>query len=361
MLQLIYTLTGDNAPPPILDNQIRSFLGKLTDSLDNIIWVGRLRGRPGATELFEAYGALSIEARATLLLSPEGYKAINALAYSASEEHFAAANHLCRRFHTETADPHDTYIHNLCGALNVDLGSAFCQRRDLTSPVFFGEFQPHSDEETINVLDKLSAAYTEINEVSPTLAKLIRNNTRTVLVRKNGDLTPASEQVDTELGGIRLRNVHRDEYTHGQLMDDLIHESVHNYLATFEYIQYPFLIHGGRNNPNTRPVSPWSMRPIRALPFVHAAFVYFAILHFALRRLQRDPTDPDIRTDAICRRNRYASGFLMPGSLSAKVREAADADPRALQMLDWMQRIVASRFKPDSIVAPNTNVGSVSC
>ncbi|QQP98414.1 hypothetical protein [Lysobacter enzymogenes] len=346
MLQLIYTLTGDDAHPPILDGQIKAFLGKLADRLENAIWLGRLRGRAGAVELYRRYCALDAQARASTLLSPQGYSAVNALSHSTSDENFEAATALFSQAAGATDSVEDAWIHQAAGTLNVDLGSGFCRRTDPTSPVFFGEFDPHSDAESALVLAKLSSAYLGIERASPTFAKLIRNNTRLVLVRKNAGLVPASEQVDTELGGIRLRNVHQDDYTHGQLMDDLIHESVHNYLATFEYIHYPFLIHGGSNDANARPVSPWSMRPIRALPFVHAAFVYFAILNFAQRRLRQGIDDPDERAEAVRCRNRYASGFLVPGSLSDKVREAADVDPRALQMLDWMQRLVASQFEP---------------
>lgn len=361
MLQLIYTLTGDDAHPPILDGHLNAFLCKLTGVLEDAVWLGQLRGRSGAIGLFEAYGALTLEAKAAVLLLPEGFSAINALSHSASEENFASLIRLCASLqgdgaqHVLSSSSSDEDIFVVGDTLSLDLGSDFCRRCDPNSPIFFGEFQPHTAQEADTVKRKLAEALAEIGAVSPTFAKLIRNNTRTTFVRKHAGLVPASEQVDTEVGGIRLRNVHLDEYTHEQLMDDLIHESVHNYLATFEFIHYPFLVHGGSNEPNARPVSPWSMRPIRALPFVHAAFVYFAILNFSRRRLRNGLASETSREDAVRRRNRYASGFLMPGSLSAKISEAADVDPRALQMLDWMQRIVTDMFKAsetDTAIAP---------
>ena len=350
MLQLIYTLTGDDNYPPVLDSQLTDYLRKLTNALEDAVWQGQLRGRRGALGLFRAYEALSADLRGSILLSPEGYEALNNLSHSASEENFDAMRRICEGALNEDThsaggsaeDAAEGFV--IDDALTVDIGSPFCKRQDLTSPVFFGAFEPFSGEETAILHRKLSAAFSEISTLSRTFARLITSYTRKVFVRKNGTLLPASEQVDTELGGIRLRNVHLDHYSHEQLMDDLIHESVHNFLATFEFVNFPFLVHGGRYDPHTRPVSPWSMRPIRVLPFLHAAFVYFALLHFALRRLESGTLSGERRTEALTRRNRYASGFLMPGSLSSKVGGACDADVRVLQVLDYMQENVMEMF-----------------
>src|SRR5437016_3079652 len=86
MLQLIYCLTGDNAYPPILDGQIQSYLNKIKQLLENAIWTGKILGRLGIAPLFQAYNALLPEAQAALLLSPDGFEAVWALAHAVTEE-----------------------------------------------------------------------------------------------------------------------------------------------------------------------------------------------------------------------------------------------------------------------------------
>jgi hypothetical protein len=77
------------------------------------------------------------------------------------------------------------------------------------------------------------------------------------------------------------------------------------------------------------------------LPFVHAAFVYFALLHYAHERLRGDLA-PSERRRFQAARNRYTSGFLMPGRLSGHLDGLADVDIRALSALDTMQDIVVA-------------------
>jgi hypothetical protein len=86
------------------------------------------------------------------------------------------------------------------------------------------------------------------------------------------------------------------------------------------------------------------MRPIQVLPFIHAVFVYFAMLNYAQRRLQGGIDDVEERQRFIARRNRYASGFLMPGRLSEAVSSMTPMDPNAERAIDWMQNAVKSGF-----------------
>lgn len=363
MLQLVYSLTGDDAYPPIVDGQIESYLQKLKHLLENAIWTGKIFTKRGIDQLFSAYNALAPEQQVSLFLSPEGYEAVNSLAHSVTEESAASMARLCQELSARDSSQGEMETDRLAtsfivnGFFQVDIRSPFCQRRDPTSPVFFGEFQPFTEEEIGVLKNKMAAALSEIQTIAPTFLRIIQNYTRTGFIRKNGTLLPASEQVDTELGGIRLRNVHLVAYTHEQLMDDLIHESVHNFLATFELLNYPFVAFGGRNHPHARPVSPWSMRPIRVLPFLHAAFVYFALLHFSMLRLQRGELNDKQKAEALRHRNHCASGFLMPGRLSLKVKDSADVDVRVLQMLDWMQETVIDLFTGSDLAALENKEG----
>jgi hypothetical protein len=363
MLQIVYCLTGNDKFPPILDRQMDEFVYKLRDEVEDLIWEGRLRGYPSADLLFQSYEKLSDAERAKLFLSSEGYEAIRMAVGSrtpgalevlaAAIEHtnaLAAAAPLPTgdEAGSEEAPPERVLIGE---TIVVDLGSAWVRRHEPTSPVFFSPYEQPTAEETRKIVDKLSAALAEIDASAPTFGRMIRNYTRTILVRKIGDLLPASEQVDTELGAIRLRNVHSDMYTHDQLVDDLIHESTHNFLGTFEYLQFPFIPFGELAGRDVRPVSPWSMRPIQVLPFLHAVFVYFAMLHYASRRLAADGLPAEEVKRLQQRRNRYSSGFLMPGRLSAYVASLAKVDPRVLGAIQNMESVVASMIDAEQRVA----------
>lgn len=361
MRQIVYALTANDRPPPLVDRQIERFLDRMRDDVEDAIWDAHFRQLPIAAALYRAFEGLDDAARMRLFLSPEGFEAVWFSLRDGSEARLDALLALIdgRAEAPEASSPAETPIADaspmlirLGGTITVDLGSEQGRRVDPTSPVFLMPWEPYAPDEAETVRAKLVRAFGEIEQAAPGFAHLIRNYTRVVYVRKAGDLAPSSEQVDTELGAIRLRNVHLDAYDHGQLVDDLIHESVHNFLGTYEYLEAPFIPLGSRPAPELRPVSPWSMRPIQLLPFLHAVFVYFALLSYARRRLTAGGIDAAERARLLARRNRYASGFLMPGRLSEMARSLAPIDPRVAQAIDWMQANVRATCGPDLGAAP---------
>jgi hypothetical protein len=368
MLQIVYCLTGDDKFPPILDRQMDRFVHRLRDDIEDLIWEGQLRGYASAKLLFERYQALSDSSRARLFLSPQGFEAIHSAAGTRTADALrtladsideCCAPELMETPQTDAIAAGDQPARerfSIGGTISLDIGSRWARRLEPTSPIFFSPFEPHTCDESEKVVRKLSAALAEIESAAPTFARLIRNYTRTILVRKIGDLLPASEQVDTELGAIRLRNVHADTYTHDQLVDDLIHETTHNFLGTFEYLSFPFVPFGERAADEVRPVSPWSMRPIQVLPFLHAVFVYFAMFNYASKRLGEAGLPPECRKRLQRRRNRYASGFLMPGRLSDYVADLAKVDPRVLAAIENMESVVKSKAGP-SFSAQDADLG----
>ncbi len=358
MLQLVYALTGDDAAPPILDGLVDQFVTKLRLSLEDILWEGSLRKYKSAHEFLDVYDALSEEKRAAFLLCPETYRFFSACRFRRDPDHLERLLRHCRKYleldprellySSATTDSPATgnspvFLSLLDETTVIDGGSDACRRRDPTSPVFFRDYDPFPARDWATTVRKIEAAFREISEISPTFARLIKNYTRRIYVRKVGKLPPASEQVDTEIGAIRLRNVHLSSYDHDQLVDDLIHESVHNFLSSYEFVNFPFVKFGSQIDPNMRPVSPWSMRPIRILPFLHACFVYFTLFHYATRSLLLRKPGKRQKQALQRRRNRYVSGFLMPGRLRDHLGLSQEIDPRVLQCLDWLQEIVTAR------------------
>ncbi len=355
MRQIIYALTGAENPPPLLDRQLERFVQHLRDDVENIIWEATFLNVGGGRDLYDLFQQLGDAEKIGLFLSPEGFEAVHAASFNATDGTVSALIEVARKSvarQVEQPWPCDQSIVTeqipdrlrLGDTIIVDIGSALCRREDPTSPVLFLPYENLAAEEADSIRRKLHAAFTEIEHFAPSLARMIRNYTRTIYVRKIGEIPPASEQVDTELGAIRLRNVHSDNYTHDQIVDDLIHESTHNLLGTFEYLSAPFIPNGHRPPSDARPVSPWSMRPIQVLPFIHAVFVYFAMLNYAQRRLQSGINNIEERQRFIARRNRYASGFLMPGRLSDAVSSMTLMDPNAARAIDWMQNAVKTGF-----------------
>ena len=355
MRQVIYALTGGDTPPPILDSLLDQFLTTLRYDVEDLIWTANLHGHECGQKLFQTYSRMNDEQRIRLFLNPAGFERIleahrrgtveryegllTALNEALNDQPitfgFVAADQMKPLMHPATFRLGDTII--------VDLGTEACQRLDISSPTLCRDFEPLTTQEYGAVKSKLEAAFTEIEKGSPSLARLIRNYTRVVYVRKADDTFSASEQVDNELGAIRFKNIHKDDFTHADVVDGLIHESTHNFLGSYEYVNFAFL----RSDPGSvqtyRPVSPWSMRAIQAPPFVHAVFVYFVMMSYAERRLEEADLGRDERASLLSRRNQYASGFLMPGRLSRYVSELVDVDPRALEAIDWMEEIVSSK------------------
>lgn len=345
MRQIIGILTAEGDPPPALDGLVVRFTARLRGWFEDIAWSDGSRPDSAVGRALSVFNALDEAGRIRLLLDPEFYHAIHSAYHRRLADDLALLEAVVLRLgesalahpSQRVAGPEEAILGD---TILVDFGTPFGQRVDDTSPVFMLRFNPMSDAEKAMATDKLSAALAEIDGIAPVFGRLIRNYTRRIFVRKVDGLLPASEQVDTELGAIRLRNVHDEGYDHVDLVYDLIHESTHNLLATHEVLEFPFLPFGTRQPDWVRPVSPWSRRPIQTLPFVHACFVYFAMVHYAQRRMAAaEPGSDDHRT-AQARWARYASGFLVPGRLSGCVASLATIDPRVGQAIDWMEAII---------------------
>ena len=342
MRQIIYALTGSEANPPVLDRLIPRFADRVRDDLEDIIWNAKFAAIPGADGLFATFSALPPVGRVSACLNPIVFAAICDARVGLSVTHLSRLASILSQDPAEAGSSEEGFL--LGDTIWADTGSEDCRRVDPTSPVFEQAFVPLTTSEHGVVSAKLVAALEEIDRTAPSFGRLIRNYTRRIYVRKADNRSPASEQVDTEVGAIRLLNAHLEEQTVGRIADDLIHESTHNFLSTYEYLYGPFNPYGTRPSDSVRPVSPWSMRCIQVLPFIHACFVYFAMLHYCEARLRSGLASFDETLELRQRRNQHVSGFLMPGRLSEYVASVAQVDPLALKAIDWMEEVVCDRY-----------------
>lgn len=358
MLQIVYCLTGADHPPPILDRQLTTYVTKLRNELEDIIWELMLTGHPLASSLMETYKGLPDLLKIKFLLSPVGCEALLLTKASKSEQNvlnlnFSLSTATALPIHAVTSDwsselPAPMEM-TLGETITVDFGSAACRRVLPCSPVFHRPYENLTIDETNTVCKKLLGAFVEIEENCPSLSRLIRNYTRVIYIRKSGDLDPSSEQASNEIGGIRLRNPHLETYTQDQLVDDLVHESIHNFLATFEYLEAPFVRQEESFSSALRPVSPWSNRPLQLSSFIHAVFVYFGMYNYSKKKLQRSGHSPEEQRNLEDRINRHASGFLMPGQLSRYMSDLAEIDPPIATAINLMEKVVTTDYKDISM------------
>lgn len=362
MRQIVQALMGEANCPPILDRLVDRFVVRVRDDFEDLIWDASCQAIPCAEPLYSSFVELAPSAQCAFCLSPIVFAALGDAKASMSTEAFekllTVTRHLAQGTEPDSgplagASAHVPNVFTIAQTIKVDIASPHCAGVDPSSPVFMRPLDPLTDEEGLLVKAKLDSAMAEIDATAPAFGRLIRNFTRRIFVRKIAGHPPASEQVDTELGAIRLRNVHSDLYSHDQLVDDLIHESTHNLLGTFEYLYFPFTPFGFGPEPTVRPVSPWSLRPIQALPFIHACFVYFALFHYAQIRLQSGLASQEETRRLLKRQNHYASGFLMPGRTSDVVASLAMTDPRVVQAIDWLEQVIRNHaeFSPMAAAA----------
>jgi hypothetical protein len=199
----------------------------------------------------------------------------------------------------------------------VDFDSPLALRHEPRSGVLNPQRLEFTDTECSIVLTKLNMALNNIDQILPDYGALIRNFTRRIIVRKSVESSNkgphSSEQVPHQCGAIRILNPHLDTYTVTLLMETLLHESIHNFLTSWETINGDFV----SGNQDYRPVSPWSGNPIPNPSFVHAIFVYYAchkLFSLIPSRVNIcDEVDPDA---AKLRLSTFATGFLVRAKVS---------------------------------------------
>lgn len=346
MLQLLTTLSVSRTGTPMIDELLALYLRHLKFDFEDLVWRANSAAIAHASHLIAIWESLESSQQIRLLLSPMFYQRMTACQGSHLASHFQTLVDWIGTLQHSPDMQDDQLVNRVGGTILIDFGSEDCQRYDARSPVFHGDFIALTQHERAECCRKIQCALDEIDHTAPSMGRLIRNYTRLIYLRKHANPTLASEQVDSEIGAIRLRNVHLPQYTHYQLVDDLIHESTHNFLSTYEYLCFPFLLQGRSVCQTIRPVSPWSGRPILATAYLHAVFVYFVMLNFVTKQWSwhQDQLTDDQKSNLIQRRNRYSSGFLFPQSLSDQVSRLVDVDPRVSHAIDVMQASVKSRY-----------------
>jgi uncharacterized protein (DUF1330 family) len=373
MFEVVHLLTGDPAPPPLLDSMVDLYIAKRKMDLESAMWYGHYFSPEAAQSLIAAYKSLPDASRFSYLLSPATYEAVHGFENAPHENCDLLISYAYDQLSVAQGVPPDgyksdaqviwsptggemllrngegwtlQYAAKLDSLVVIDFDSPLARGvRD--SPLMSRPAEDFSQTEREIIIMKLERAFRHVDGVAPTFGRLIRNYTRAARIRKCRAFTDvSSEHVTNTIGEIRLMNVQDDVYSIEKLSEALVHESVHNLLSTYEYLNGPFLL--SVDNRDYRPVSTWSGNLIPVGSFCHAVFVWFALFNFALRELQQPDLSPKEKIQIQQRRNRYASGFLVPTPLSKYLQDLALFSKDYLPTIDGMQETVLSLVRNEA-------------
>ncbi len=146
-------------------------------------------------------------------------------------------------------------------------------------------FEPHTPAELRRILTGLHVAGRALPDLCPEASALVRRFAKTVLLRRDPDAPNQylSESTEGVLGRVLLCNAHLPQVSALDLLESLVHESVHSYLSTVELF-CPLLADRARMEERAL-VSPWTGNRLDAQRFVHAALVWYALAHLWRRAL----------------------------------------------------------------------------
>jgi len=344
---------------------VEQYVEKLKFQFERVAWYSHYINKDQAERLITSYEALPVDRRLHFFLSPAVFELVS----RSQADSVAVLTDLCESevliangrlaegltgvwsamgdecLHRETDGVVRTTATKLDSIITVDFDSPQALRISEKSPIMCQPPVPLSDRDRDIVVNKLQDALEYVDTVAPTLGRLIRNYTRAIRIRAASDNSAfASEHITDTVGEVRYLNPQTERITVQRLAEALIHESVHNLLSTYEYLEGQFVLGGA--SLKYRPVSPWSGNPIPVASFIHAVLVWFTLFHFSLRELKYAGLDSEMRMEILRRRNHYASGFLVPARLSEYIRDLAYFNEKGiLTTIDEVQRLVNTKVR----------------
>ncbi|MEO9385929.1 hypothetical protein [Chromobacterium phragmitis] len=269
--QLFYLLKWEAGTPPMVDDVLVAHLHKMRSWTRELFWFASCNGLDHAWQTNR-----DVEPDERTLLDPWVFHRLKEATSGLSE-------HGCRTAiqAIAAAEKRDRSPWMLGDSIEVDFDSDICRRMEIGSSTMSLPAEAFSDEQRERVFDKLQAALAMIDVAAPLAGRLIRNATRTIICRKHSLDILAAETDPNDIGELRILNPQLDRYTVVDLVDTLIHESLHNFFAMYELQHGSFVAY--EQSAQLRPVSPWSGNPIPYNAFTHAILIYFALFHFYLK------------------------------------------------------------------------------
>lgn len=178
-----------------------------------------------------------------------------------------------------------------------------------------------SKEQAQFYLTQINKALEAIGEISPQALSLIQNFTHTVHLRQNPHHHGFSSwSTHIGIGKIVASNFDDVAGTLAEVMDFLIHESIHNFLHLVEEHYGPFLEDEAYTSNWIKEkivASPWSGKKIDLGSYTHAIGVWYGLAQFWIRAQgYRGRHASELGAVQIEKMARQASkGFLKPGNV----------------------------------------------
>jgi hypothetical protein len=340
--QIIEALTIGGAIPPAVDSLIEGHVCKLRIAFDDLLWTSKADHPNTVRDITRSYEQIAGRDGYPFFLSPEAYRSIRDDGTPIAKRLATIADLLSAELQIRDAADLDVrkparlpngqeykwglmarhalvddggeqhlYVAPLAdGFIPVDFLSPWATAIDAESATM--DAPPRfPDESVVEVAaEKVSWALRELDQHAAAFGRIARNYTRVVRVRLQPSTESASETVPIEIGAVRFLNPHLDAFDEIGVRDALVHESVHHFLSTDEFVESEFILQESDNR--FRPISPWSGYPIPLKSFCHAIFVYYSLFNLTLHDLNRSDLDRSMRMKAYKRRNHYASAFMGP-------------------------------------------------
>jgi hypothetical protein len=191
-------------------------------------------------------------------------------------------------------------------------------------------------------VDKLRQGLQAISQLCPTAMQVLICFCKVIVARQDPTTTEhRAASSPTTIGRPVLRNPQSEAATITELMDSLVHETIHAVIDIANLDQPIFIDRSVL--PSRRGESPWTGRSLDLYTYIHACLVWYGLWHFWAKILGQSPfPDPVV----LSYMQTAAKGFLSEELLTPllPVREAIA--PSLINLIDAMQETIQNAWAP---------------
>ncbi len=163
--------------------------------------------------------------------------------------------------------------------------------------------------------ERIETAQNIVNLTSSSAMSLIKSYTTNIQFRQNSERpNVVNSSTETSIGLIRSDNFHKIHNDLPEIVDMLVHESIHQYLHLFEEQLYSFtnteLTSYNFNEERSFP-SPWSGNLLDLRSYTHAVLVWYGLIHFWSQFINSKISHSELTQElALKKLNEATFGFL---------------------------------------------------
>lgn len=194
--------------------------------------------------------------------------------------------------------------------------------------------------------ERIETGKSLVSQVSPSALSLIENFTTMIQFRHNSARpNVVNSSTHTSIGLIRCDNFHKLHNDMPEIVDMLVHESIHQYLHLFEEQLFNFVdtkrlpqsVADVRQFP-----SPWSGNLLDIRSYTHAILVWYGLINFWTQFVESDVNHSELPKEKAYEKLAEAKyGFLNSKSVLDNLGECKSyLTPQYVEHVDNIQRII---------------------